>query len=157
MKVSYLLMCMLLFPFLGASAQNNTITGKVTSSDSDEGLPGVNVIVKGTSMGTVTDIEGAYSLEVPGTESILVFSSVGYVQEEVVVGNNTIVDLVLTEDVTSLEEIVVVGYGTQKRTKVTGAIAEVESEQLLKAPATIFFVVARVPDWFSRTSVLLVW
>jgi len=116
-------------------AQNLTITGTVTSEEDPTGLPGVNVVVKGTTAGTVTDINGSYSLEVPSAESFLVFSSVGFVTQEITAGTNTVIDLIMVADVTSLEEIVVVGYGTQKRAKVTGAIAEVESEQLLKAPA----------------------
>lgn len=112
--------------------QDITITGKVTSDDGE--LPGVNVIVKGTTQGTVTDVEGNYTLEVPGEESILVFSSVGYVQQEVVVGTRTVVDVILTADITALEEIVVIGYGTQKKSDLTGAISSVSGEDLNTVP-----------------------
>jgi TonB-linked SusC/RagA family outer membrane protein len=118
--------------------QGITITGRVVSQEDDSGLPGVNVIIKGTSQGTVTDVEGNYSLEVPGTESTLVFSSVGYIQEEVTVGNRTVIDMVLAPDITSLEEIVVVGYGVQKRANVTGAISGIKSEAIQeRAIATV--------------------
>lgn len=108
--------------------QGVEITGRVTSSDDLGGLPGVNVILKGTSQGTVTDVEGNYSIEVPDANSILVYSSVGYVTQEFNVGNQTILDIVMTADVTALEEIVVVGYGTQKKANLTGAVDQVSSE-----------------------------
>ncbi|MCG8307734.1 MAG: TonB-dependent receptor [Cytophagales bacterium] len=114
--------------------QGITITGKVISSEDNEGLPGVNVVVKGTSQGTVTDVEGNYSLEVPEGESTLVFSSVGYIQEEVVAGTQTVINITLVPDITSLEEIVVIGYGTQKRSDVSGAVSSVKGEDLEKAP-----------------------
>ncbi|MCG8311211.1 MAG: SusC/RagA family TonB-linked outer membrane protein [Cytophagales bacterium] len=111
--------------------QGIAITGKVTASEDNEGLPGVNVIVKGTSQGTVTDVEGNYSLEVPDENSILVFSSVGYVLEEVLVGTQTVINFAMSLDITALEEIVVVGYGTQKKAHVTGAATSVEMEEVL--------------------------
>jgi TonB-dependent SusC/RagA subfamily outer membrane receptor len=114
--------------------QERTITGTVTSEEDNSGLPGVSVIVKGTSVGTVTDIEGAYTLGVPDN-STLVFSYVGFVSEEVVVGNQSVVDLVLTPDLTQLEEIVVVGYGTVKKSDLTGSVASVKSEELTAYPA----------------------
>lgn len=110
-----------------------TITGKITSEDGE--LPGVNVIVKGTTQGTVTDVEGNYSLDVPDENSILVFSSVGYIQQEVAVGNQTIINISLTTDVTALDEIVVIGYGTQKKSDLTGAISSVSGEDLNTVPS----------------------
>ncbi len=110
--------------------QEITITGRVTSSENNEGLPGANVIVKSTSLGTVTDVEGFYSLEVPGEESILVFSSVGYLQEELVVGNKSVIDLVMTPDITALEEIVVIGYGEVKKKDMTGAVVALDESEM---------------------------
>ena len=107
-----------------------TITGKVTSSEDNEGLPGVNVIVKGTTQGTVTDVNGDYTIDVPSEDAILVFSSVGYERKEITVGSKTAIDMTLLPDVKSLEEIVVVGYGTQKKSVVTGAISSVKSADL---------------------------
>ncbi|MGF1638130.1 MAG: SusC/RagA family TonB-linked outer membrane protein [Cyclobacteriaceae bacterium] len=115
-----------------------TITGKVTSLDTPEGLPGVNVVVKGTAQGTVTDMEGRYTLDVPGSESILVFSSVGYLTEEVVVGGRSVLNMDLTADITALEEIVVVGYGTQKRADITGSISSISSKSIQDMPLTGF-------------------
>jgi TonB-linked SusC/RagA family outer membrane protein len=114
--------------------QGVTVTGKVLSGEDNTGLPGVNIVVKGTTVGTVTDIEGNYSLEVPGEASVLVFSSVGFVTEESIVGTKTVIDLTLLPDITALSEIVVVGYGTQERAKVTGAISSVSAEEITQTP-----------------------
>jgi len=115
--------------------QSRTVTGQVTATDAPQGLPGVNVILKGTSTGTVSDIDGNYSIDVPSDESVLVFSSVGYVQEEVPVGNQSVINMSLTPDITALEEIVVVGYGSQKRAEISGSISTVDGEELTKTNA----------------------
>lgn len=114
--------------------QGIPITGRVTSTEDNEGLPGVNVIVKGTSQGSVTDVEGNYNLDVPGEETILVFSSVGFTKEEITVGNQTVIDIALTPDVTALEEIIVVGYGTQKKSDITGTVASLGKDRLEMVP-----------------------
>ncbi len=106
------------------------VTGRVTSSEDNEGLPGVNVIVKGTSNGTITDLDGNYRLEVADVNSILVFSSVGYGKQEAVVGSQTTINMMLKPDVTALEELVVIGYGYQKKGDLTGAIASVTNEEM---------------------------
>ncbi|SDL13913.1 TonB-linked outer membrane protein, SusC/RagA family [Catalinimonas alkaloidigena] len=113
-----------------SAPQAFVVTGRVVSADEDEGIPGVNVIIKGTSTGTVTDIDGNYRLEVPSEESVLVFSAVGYMAREVVVGTQTTLDLTLETDVKSLEEVVVVGYGEQKRETVVAAIAQTDGKVL---------------------------
>lgn len=93
---------------------SKTISGKVYSTEDDEVLPGVNVIVKGSTAGTVSDIEGNYSISVPDSEEVtLVFSSVGYMTEEVTVGEESEIDVDFVADVSALSEIVVVGYGTE--------------------------------------------
>jgi TonB-linked SusC/RagA family outer membrane protein len=107
-----------------------TITGKVTSLDDGEGLPGVNVVVKGTSKGTVTDVSGFYTIDVSSVESVLSFSSVGYVSEEILVGNQTVIDLTLSPDLQSLEEIVVIGYGTQERKDLTGSVSTLDASEV---------------------------
>jgi len=108
--------------------QTKTITGKVTSED-DGALPGVNVIEKGTINGTVTDIEGNYALEV-SEDAVLVFSSVGYATEEVSLNGRSTIDLVMSSDLQQLEEIVIVGYGEQKKKSVVGSIVQASSEEL---------------------------
>jgi len=110
--------------------QERTITGTVTSEDSPEGLPGVNVLVKGTSTGTVTDIDGNYSIDVPSNEAILSFSSVGYLKEEIVVGDRSVVNLVMTPDIQQLKELVVVGYGAQTEKSLSSAVSRVSGEDL---------------------------
>ncbi|MCG8310136.1 MAG: TonB-dependent receptor [Cytophagales bacterium] len=112
------------------------VTGKVVSGEDNEGLPGVNVIVKGTSQGTVTDVDGNYSLKVPDQNSMLVFSSVGYVQEEIVIGTKTSIDITLIPDITALEEIVVIGYGTQKKVSLTGSVANIKAKELEAFPSS---------------------
>jgi len=114
--------------------QDKTVTGKITSAEDNSGLPGVSVLVKGTSNGTVTDIDGNYTLEVPNGAT-LTFSYVGFVSEEIEVGNRSVIDFVMTPDLTQLEEIVVVGYGTVKKSDLTGSVSSVKSEELTAYPA----------------------
>ena len=110
-------------------AQSIAVSGQVSASD--EGvLPGVNILVKGTTIGTVTDIEGNYSIDVPNGESVLVFSSIGYTREEIPVNGRATIDMELQSDIQSLSEVVVVGYGTQKRADVTGAVSSIKAEDI---------------------------
>lgn len=111
-----------------------TISGTVTDAADGTFLPGVNVVVKGTTTGTVTDIDGNYNLTVSDDAQTLVFSSVGYVSREVAIDNRSVVDIALEADVTSLEEVVVVGYGTQKKADITGAIATMDAKQIEERP-----------------------
>jgi TonB-linked SusC/RagA family outer membrane protein len=120
------------------TSQDRTITGKVISSEDSEGLPGVNVILQGTSTGTVTDVNGMYSLSIPDQNAILVFSSVGYMQQEISVENQSVIDIAMTQDITALDEIVVVGYGTQKKKDVTGSISSVSGKDIYQ-PSTASF------------------
>ncbi|XOV91638.1 MAG: SusC/RagA family TonB-linked outer membrane protein [Bacteroidota bacterium] len=106
------------------------ITGKV-SDENGEGLPGVNVVLKGTSTGTVTDVDGKYRLSVP-SDATLIFSSVGYVAQEVPVAAQSVIDLILSPDVTALDEIVVIGYGQVEKRDVTGAIGSVNSDRIVQ-------------------------
>lgn len=104
---------------------DRTITGKVTD-EAGEQLPGVNVVVKGSSRGTSTDAEGDYRVEVPEGAITLVFSSVGYVSQELVLGDRSTLDVRLATDSKSLNEVVVVGYGSQEKVNLTGAISVVK-------------------------------
>lgn len=103
-----------------------TVTGKITSAMDSESLPGVNVVIKGSTSGTISDSEGTYSIEVPSSESVLMFSSVGFVSQEITVGNKSVIDISLMPDVTALTEVVVVGYGTSLKKNVTTSIAKVD-------------------------------
>ncbi|MFP4089694.1 MAG: carboxypeptidase-like regulatory domain-containing protein, partial [Cyclobacteriaceae bacterium] len=117
-----------------AYAQDRTIRGTVTDGETSEALPGVNVLVKGTTIGTITDVEGKYNLSVPQDASTLLFSSVGYSAEEVQISGRSTVDLTLMPDIQALTEVVVVGYGTQEKRDVTAAIASLDNEQIGKIP-----------------------
>ena len=110
-------------------AQEKTITGKVTSK-SEGALPGVNVIVQGTTTGTTTDLNGSYTLKVSATAKTLVFSFVGYLSQEVAIGSQNVVDVLLVENTATLDEIVVVGYSTQTKKSLTGAVSTVNSAAL---------------------------
>ncbi|WPP53473.1 SusC/RagA family TonB-linked outer membrane protein [Catalinimonas niigatensis] len=116
-------------------AQERTVTGKVTDLETGEDLPGVNILVKGTTQGTVTDVEGNYRLTVPSNATALIFSSIGYAAEEVAIGNQSTIDLSMAADVQALSEIVVTGYSSEERKDVTGAVTTVKSEQLQAVPS----------------------
>ena len=116
-------------------AQNQQISGKVTDSNG-ETLPGVTVIVKGTSNGTVTNVDGEYSITGVASNSILKFSFVGMLSQEIVVGNQTILDVKMAMDAIGIEEVVAVGYGTMKKSDLTGSVVSVKSEDLLERPST---------------------
>ena len=107
------------------------ISGTVTDENGD-GLPGVNVLVKNTTIGTVTDIEGNYSISAPDNAETLIFSSVGYLSQEVAIGSQSTIDINMEPDVQSLDEVVVVGYGTQKKSDLTGAISSVEPQDITR-------------------------
>ena len=129
------LLTLILFCFaIGlASAQQRTIKGKVTSA-AEGALAGVNIVVRGTVTGAMSDIDGTYSILVPGPDAVLVFSSIGYTTQPITVGSQTTVDVVLAPEVSALAEVVVTGYGTQKRATVTGAVSAVKGAVLKKAP-----------------------
>ncbi|GAB3950865.1 TonB-dependent receptor [Spirosoma harenae] len=117
-------------------AQERTVTGKILSADDNTGLPGVSVAVKGTTRGTTTDAEGTYRISVPTNNAVLVFSAVGFVTQEVTVGNKSAVNLTLSTDNRSLNEVVVVGYGTLKKSQTTGAISSITPKQITEQPVT---------------------
>lgn len=131
------LMLSLLLTVSTAYAQERTVSGTVSSSE-EGSLPGVNVLVKGTTTGTVTDLDGNFRITVPSSESVLVFSSIGYTSEEVTVGNRSTIDIELLPDIQSLSEVVVVGYGTQERARVTGAISSVSAKEISELPVPSF-------------------
>ena len=114
-------------------AQQRTVTGNVTSVEQGA-LPGVNIVVQGTTQGAVTDGQGNYSISVPGDDATLVFSFIGYRTQAVPVGSQTTINLTLEEDVTSLDEIVVTAYATQKKKDLTGAVGIIEAEELTAMP-----------------------
>jgi TonB-linked SusC/RagA family outer membrane protein len=114
--------------------QERLITGKVTDKD-NVSLPGVAVVVKGaTNIGMITDEDGNYSLSVPQSAEMLQFSFVGMKTQEVEIGNKSVINVVMEQDVVGLEEVIAVGYGVQKKTTVTGAISTVKGDELADTP-----------------------
>lgn len=109
------------------------VTGKVVDSDNSP-LPGVNILLKGTSTGTTSDVNGQYAVEVPDGTATLVFSFIGFASQEVAVNNRTVVDVVMQADIQQLSEVVVVGYGEQKKVTVTGSVVAVTGADLQKTP-----------------------
>jgi len=114
-----------------ANAQQARITGKVTDAGTGEGIPGASVLVKGTSRGMVTDLDGNYSIEASSTD-VLVFSFIGYTTVEEIVGTRTSININLSESIQGLNEVVVVGYGTQEKKEITSAVASIKSEDFNK-------------------------
>lgn len=115
--------------------QGITITGKVVSGTDEQPLPGVNVIEKGTNNGAVTDIDGNYRITVGSEDATLVFSYVGYLTEEIALNGRTQIDVSLAEDIQSLDEVVVIGYGSRQKKDVTTAVSTVSSNDLEKTTA----------------------
>ncbi len=115
------------------AAEDITITGQITS-ETGEGLPGATIKVKGTSLGTITDIEGNYSLTVPETASTLVVSFIGYKTAELTIGGQTVINLTMEPDIGKLEEVIVIGYGTTTKKDFTGAVSSVRSDEITMAP-----------------------
>ncbi|WP_316813264.1 TonB-dependent receptor [Pedobacter heparinus] len=135
MKQFYLKVIVLLLSLLttGAYAQNKRVTGTVSGEDDGLSIPSVSVVLKGTKLGTQTDINGKFSLDVSAND-VLVFTYVGYLTQEVKIGNNTNLKVVLRSSAANLDEVVVIGYGTQNRRNVTSSIAKLDKEVLANAP-----------------------
>jgi len=134
MKYSYLIIVMIVAMLHSTSAwaQEIEVSGKVTAADDNSSLPGVNVVVKGTSTGTTTDADGNYSIRVPDASSTLVFSFIGYTPFEAALNNRTTVDVALEADIQQLSEVVVIGYGEQRKVDLTGSVAVVDTDDMKK-------------------------
>ena len=116
-----------------ASSQIN-VSGTVT--DGTDPIPGVTILEEGTMNGTLTDINGKYSIKVSSKESKIVFSSIGFDSQTVLVGNNTTINITLKEEISELDEVVVIGYGTSKKRDLTGAVSSVKGGELATVPVT---------------------
>jgi TonB-dependent starch-binding outer membrane protein SusC len=121
-----------------AFAQSRVITGTVTSTEDNMGVPGATVLVKGTTIGTATDLDGKYSINVPAGSNVLVFSFVGLGSQEVTIGNQSTINVALQPDVQSLSEFVITSYGDQSKREITGAIASVKGEVFENLPMQSF-------------------
>jgi TonB-dependent starch-binding outer membrane protein SusC len=134
-KVLWWLLSLLL---CGNVSRAQEISGKV-SGDAGETLPGVNVLIEGTTTGTATAADGTYTIKVPNGSTVLVFSFIGYLTQKVPVGNQQTINVSLVPDLKKLEEVIVVGYGTQKKRDVTGAISSINSESIQQRRAVDVF------------------
>ena len=141
MKPDYLMLKRLLLLLLafssahGAYSQTRVISGKVTSAEDGSAIPGVNIVVKNTTSGSVTDVDGNYSISVTD-DATLVFSSIGFATVEVAVGDRSVVDVALSPDIQSLSEVVIVGYGSQRKADITSAVSVIDMENIGDVPAS---------------------
>jgi TonB-linked SusC/RagA family outer membrane protein len=120
-----------------AVLQEREVRGTVTSTEG-ETMPGVNVVIEGTTSGTVTDATGKYTIRVSGDDAVLIFSFIGYLREEVVVGNQSVINVALTPSLETLSEVVVIGYGTVKKSDLTGSVSSIKADELKAVPTTSF-------------------
>jgi TonB-dependent starch-binding outer membrane protein SusC len=119
----------------GIHAQQRSVSGRIADA-SDNAIPGVSVVVKGTSTGTVTNSEGKYSISVPQSANALVFSYIGYKSQEVAIGSNSIINSILQEDLATLDEVVVTGYTTEKKKDIIGSVSVVNTKTTLQQPSS---------------------
>ncbi|MBR4351898.1 MAG: carboxypeptidase-like regulatory domain-containing protein, partial [Bacteroidales bacterium] len=133
-KLRLLFTCLLTFLALGSAlAQNITVKGVVTDSATGEGVPFASIQVKGTMTGTATDADGNYSIDVP-RNATLIFSSIGYLNQEVAVEGRSLINVILAADAESIEETVVVAFGTVNKKDFTGSAAALDSKKLEARP-----------------------
>lgn len=131
------LMCLfILLCSLSSAYAQTPVSGVVTSATDNMPLPGVTVVLKNSSRGVATDFDGNYEISVSGDNAVLVFSYMGYISQEIPVNGRKTIDVSLKEDISKLDEVVVVGYGTQKKATMTGAVSTVSSETIQNRPAT---------------------
>ena len=116
------------------SGQQKIVTGMVTDQLTGEPLAGVNIIIEGTTQGTITGVDGNYSIEISDSPAVLVFTFIGYLTEKVEVGNQTKIDMSLAVEVSELSEVVVVGYGTQKKVTITGSVSSAKGDEVSDSP-----------------------
>jgi hypothetical protein len=120
--------------FTVSMAQSGTLTGRVVSESRDYGLPGVNVIEKGMETGVITDLDGYFSINVLSENPTLIFSLIGYVTQQYVVGNRSIIEIALSYDSQKLDEIIITAYGTADKGNFTGSAVSLKSDQIAKRP-----------------------
>ncbi|MBS1490202.1 MAG: TonB-dependent receptor [Bacteroidetes bacterium] len=134
--VRKLLILFLFIPFcaLNLLAQNRMISGKVVAKEDGQSLPGVNVVIQGTTRGATTDANGNFKLDLEATDNTLTVSFIGYKTQTITIGSQTSLSIVLESEASQLQEVVVVGYGVQKKSDITGAVANVKGEEMIKQP-----------------------
>jgi TonB-linked SusC/RagA family outer membrane protein len=138
-----LLLVLLLSPFFALAGKpkpdseqaiqariDTKVTGRILAKDDNTPIPGVTVVVKNTNVGTTTDVDGKYEINIPGDDAVLVFSAVGFLTQEKTVGSQSAIDIVMASDQKTLDEVVVVGYGTLKKRDLTGAVSQISATKL---------------------------
>jgi len=152
-KAIGLVVFMLLFTIL-ANAQSTTISGTVTDNSTNESLPGVSIIIKGTTIGVTTDLDGKYSIKVDNADATLVFSFVGYETQEIEVGGKTSVNVALVSSTTDIDEVMVVAYGTTKKSNLTGSAVALDTDELkdVFAPTVSSMLQGKVAGMYTSTS-----
>ena len=125
-----LLACLVAVGFYSSAIAQRTVTGTVSAEEDGTPVPGVNVIVKGTSTGTVSDIDGKYQIGVPEQGGVLVFSFIGLTTEEIEIGSQSIINMAMTADLYQLSEVVVIGYGTEERKNLTAAVSTIDGKKI---------------------------
>jgi TonB-linked SusC/RagA family outer membrane protein len=135
MKKKHLLLILLMFFTAGhlkLHAQNIQITGTIIDSRTGEALPGVSIAVQGTTKGAISDVNGKYTIDIPDANATLIFSYVSYATQTIQVGGRSVVNAALDPDIKKLDELVVIGYGTMKKSDLTGAVASIKGDELMK-------------------------
>ena len=147
------LLVLLLASTLSAHAQQRQVSGTIKDEQGTP-LPGVNVVVKGTATGTSSDATGNYTANINPGEDLLVFSFIGYVTQEINVGNATTVDVTMAPDVQTLSEVIVTGYGKERRSDLTGAVAVVDFNKIKDTPraSVLQTLQGRVPGLYVESS-----
>jgi len=130
-KMRMLGMILAVLCLVSSTFAQTVVKGRVTDESNNQSLPGVSVAIKGTTLGTITDVDGNYTLSVRSSNDILVFSFIGYAAKEILVGQQTKIDVTLTINVVTLDELVVMGYSTKKRTEITSAVTTLSSDKLM--------------------------
>lgn len=151
-KISkHLLIAVFFLQTINLFAQSKVVSGTVTGPDR-EAIIGASVMVKGTTVGTVTDMDGKYTVKVPDGKSVLVFSYIGHEKQEINIGGKSIVDVELKSASQALDEVVVVGYGTQRKVSLVGSVGSVKSDDLIrtKSSTTATALVGKIPGITNR-------
>jgi TonB-dependent starch-binding outer membrane protein SusC len=129
-RIALLALAVLFGTAFNTFSQQRSVTGRITDGSAGGPMPGVNIQVKGTTVGSISDVNGGYSLVVPGQNATLVFSFIGYTTRELLAGDQNVINVALTPELTGLEEVVVIGYGTVQKKDLTGSVSQVQAKTL---------------------------
>jgi TonB-linked SusC/RagA family outer membrane protein len=145
LKKASLLACLLFGSCIWAMAQQISVSGSV-KDPAGESLPGVTISIQGTTRGTVSNTDGTYTIDVPDSQSVLQFSYIGYVPQTIMVGDRRVIDIVMEEDMKTLDEVVVVGYGTMRKKDLTGSVTQIRPDRIANEnPKTVQDILRGTP------------